>query len=74
MAYETLDIFVQKYKSYPRSWEKKDNDEFLNLSKPVLSKYATELSKEMEAFLRNFAYTCYGNFAPLCAFMGGFIA
>lgn len=84
VAFETLDLFVQKYSRVPSAWGDGDAEIFREEVSKELSTQYPEQWKEIESSESNkklfnrvvnmFSYTCSGVFPPLAAFMGGVAA
>jgi ubiquitin-activating enzyme E1 len=67
----TLSNYREKCNKYPSPWNWEDGETFLSMLKEI---YTEELKTSEINFIRTFAYTCSGNFAPLAAFYGGLTA
>ena len=77
IAFQTLDAFNKKHNRAPKSWDLQDSDEFITLSTEIAKKvkdYNPAEDDRYEFILRRFSFTCQGVFAPLTAFLGGYVA
>jgi hypothetical protein len=66
-----LSNYREKYEKYPLPWNWADGEVFVSMVKEL---YTEELKPAEVNFIRTFAYTCTGTFAPLAAFFGGLTA
>eukprot|EP00331_Platyophrya_macrostoma_P003474 CAMPEP_0176424196 /NCGR_PEP_ID=MMETSP0127-20121128/10705_1 /TAXON_ID=938130 /ORGANISM="Platyophrya macrostoma, Strain WH" /LENGTH=779 /DNA_ID=CAMNT_0017805231 /DNA_START=99 /DNA_END=2438 /DNA_ORIENTATION=- len=77
IAFTALDEFKKKHKRMPTPWNIADAEDFVKLAEEPakkLSSYKPEEDKRYLPLLKLFCFTCQGVFAPLTAFMGGFVA
>jgi len=77
IAFEAFDKFLKKYERLPKPWDLPDSEGFLQLaieSATNVKDYNHKEDTRFEFIIRRFAFTCQGVFAPLAAFLGGFVA
>ena len=66
-----LSTYREKFNKYPAPWNWNEGETFVGLVKEI---YEEEMKAPELNFVRTFAYTCSGTFAPLAAFYGGLTA
>jgi len=76
IAFAVLDEFRTARGRLPNPWSVTDSDEFIRNAREHLKKLGKdeEVEKNFERFMRIFSFTCSGTFAPLAAFIGGFVS
>lgn len=74
LFFQTLDRFVAKFGSLPRSYNKEDSNSFYELLFRLISERQVEASSIDENLARLFAQQARGNLAPINSVIGGFAA
>jgi ubiquitin-activating enzyme E1 len=71
-----LHEFVEKHNRLPHAWDDTDAQEFISIASSVNHKAGdgVKVSELDESFLRKLAHVAEGGFAPISAFLGGFVA
>ena len=72
ILFETLDETRKHTGRLPKPWSSEESDDFVKLVTAKLKE--AQIGVDDEKLLYQFASTCSGVFAPLAAFIGGFVA
>lgn len=77
IAFQALDEFAKKHNKLPEPWNVSDSNTFIDLANnaaQTVKDYDPKEDSRFEFILRRFSFTCQGVFAPLTAFLGGYVA
>lgn len=74
LAFQALSAFRSKHQgSLPIPHNEADSNEFIILAKNAAKELGLDVQFD-EQLMREFAFTCVGQLAPMCAFLGGLVA
>lgn len=73
VAFAALDVYQNEYSRFPKPWNSKDAEDFLQCCKTVVNDLGIE-EELNEKLLESFSKTCSGNMNPINAFIGGVVA
>jgi ubiquitin-activating enzyme E1 len=77
ICFKALDEFRVKYNRFPTPWNLPESDKFMEIVHDIHPKFASiykaNEDKLFERIARLFAFTAAGTFAPVAAFIGGYV-